>query len=78
MVIQAYDGSLYCCVNDKDIYVLEAIPEHEKKSKDLDVDYEKPAPQKQNIPAMNHPWRSEAFWKFVRMQLHHLEKQLSA
>ena len=78
MVIQAYDGSLYCCVNDKDIYVLEAVPEHETKSKDLDADYEKPTPQKQNIPAMNHPWRSEAFWRFVRAQLHHLEKQLSA
>lgn len=78
MVIQAFDGSLYCCVNDKDIYVLETVPEHETKSKDLDADYEKTAPQKQNIPAMNHPWRSEVFWKFVRMQLHHLEKQLSA
>jgi len=78
MVIQAYDGSLYCCVNDKDIYVLEAVPEHETKSKDLDADYKKPAPQKQNIPAMNHPWRSEAFWRFVRAQLHHLENQLSA
>ena len=78
MVIQAYDGSLYCCVNDKDIYALEVVPEHETKSKDLDADYEKPAPQKQNIPAMNHPWRSEVFWRFVRAQLHHLEKQLSA
>ena len=28
----AFDGSQYCCVNDKDIYALE-IPEHETKSK---------------------------------------------
>ena len=26
-------------VNDKDIYALEEIPEHETKSKDLDIDY---------------------------------------
>ena len=29
----------YCCVNDADIYALEAIPEHEAKSKNLDLDY---------------------------------------
>lgn len=28
MVIQAFDGSLYCCVNDKEIYALEKVPEH--------------------------------------------------
>ena len=33
MFIQAFDGSQYCCVNDKDIYALEEIPEHETKSK---------------------------------------------
>ena len=27
MVIQAFDGSLYCCVNDKEIYALEKVPE---------------------------------------------------
>ena len=46
MVIQAYDGSLYCNVNDKDIYALEAIPEHEEKSRNFDDNYEKPVPQK--------------------------------
>ena len=40
MVIQAYDGSLYCNVNDKDIYVLEAIPQHEPKSQNFDADYQ--------------------------------------
>ena len=61
MVIQAFDGTLYCNVNDKDIYVLEVIPEHAAKSKDLDYDYQKVVRKKQNIPAMNHPWRSKAF-----------------
>ncbi len=35
MFIQAFDGSQYCCVNDKDIYALEEIPEHETKIKRL-------------------------------------------
>ena len=78
MVIQAYDGSLYCNVNDKDIYVLEAIPQHEPKSRDFDNDYKKPTPQKRNIPAMNHPWRSKTFWKFVKNQEHHWNDHISA
>ena len=34
MFIQAFNGNKYCSVNDKDIYALEEIPEHETKSKD--------------------------------------------
>ncbi len=41
MVIQAFDGSLFCTVNDKTIYALEEVPKHEKKSKELDPDYKK-------------------------------------
>ena len=78
MVIQAFDGTLYCNVNDNAIYVLEAIPEHAPKSKDLDYDYQKAVPKKQNIPAMNHPWRSKAFWKFVKTQMHHLDDDIPA
>ncbi len=71
MFIQAYDGHMYCCVNDKDIYVLEEIPEHEAKSKDLDADYAPPKPRKRYIPPMDHPWRRQAFNKFVKNQEHH-------
>ena len=78
MVIQAFDGSLFCSVNDETIYALDAIPQNEKKSKELDLDYEKPAPQKQYIPPMNHPWRSKSFWKFVKSQEHHLMDDLPA
>lgn len=78
MVIQAFDGSLFCAVNDKVIYALDEIPKHEKKSKELDSDYEKPVPQKRKIPAMNHPWRSKTFWKFVKSQEHHLMDNLPA
>ena len=71
MVIQAFDGSLYCNVNDKDIYALEEIPKQAKKSKEFDSDYKKPKPKKRYIPPMDHPWRSKAFWKFVKSQQHH-------
>ncbi len=71
MVIQAYDGGLYCCVNDKDIYALEEIPVRAEKSKEFDIEREKKEPKKRYIPPMDHPWRSKAFWKFVKMQEHH-------
>ena len=71
MFIQAYDGCKYCCVNDKEIYALEEIPEHEAKSKELDADYKQPEPKKTYIPAMNHPWRRQSFQKFVKHQKHH-------
>lgn len=78
MVIQAFDGSLFCSVNDKTIYALDEIPKHEKKSKELDLDYQKPKLQKRYIPPMNHPWRSQAFWKFVKSQEHHLMDDIPA
>lgn len=80
MFIQAFDGSQYCCVNDKDIYALEYIPEHEAKSKDLDLDYEDTKQKKKYIPPMNHPWRKSSFGKFVKKQEHHWkdDEQLSA
>ena len=78
MVIQTLDGALFCSVNDKTVYALEEIPTHEKKSKDLDADYQKPEPKKRYIPPMNHPWRSKSFWKFVKSQDHHLMDDIPA
>ena len=72
MVIQAFDGSLYCSVNDKDIYALDEIPERATKSKEFDTDDVHGKPRKRVIPPMNHPWRSQAFWRFVKSQQHHL------
>ena len=71
MFIQAFDGSRFCCVNDKDIYALERIPEHEAKSKDIDLDYKESKPKKKYIPPMNHPWRRTTFGTFVKKQEHH-------
>lgn len=78
MTIQAFDGRLFCCVNDKDIYALELIPEREEKSKELDADYQKPKEKKRYIPPMNHPWRRAAFKKHVAAQPHHFNDKKSA
>ena len=71
MVIKAFDGNLFCCVNDKDIYALDVIPKHEAKSKDLDADYVAAKPKKKYIPPMNHLWRRSVFGKFAKSQEHH-------
>lgn len=73
IVIQAFDKELFCCVNDKDVYALEIIPQHEEKSKALDVDYVEPVPKKKYIPPMSHPWRQYAFTQFIKQQKHHQE-----
>lgn len=73
MVIQAFDGSLYCCVNDKEIYALEKVPERYPFSKNLDAEQPAQKPKKKYIPPMNHPWRRSAFRKFVQNQPHRLE-----
>ena len=73
MVIQAFDGSLYCCVNDKEIYALEKVPERYPSSKNLDAEQPTQKPKKKYIPPMNHPWRRSAFRKFVQNQPHRLE-----
>ena len=78
MVIQAFDGSLFCSVNDEMVYALDEIPERESKSKEIDADYKKPEPKKKYIPPMNHPWRSKSFWRFVKSQEHHLTDDIPA
>lgn len=71
MLVEAFDGNKYCCVNDKDIYALDEVPRHEEKSENFDADYKKPETRKRTIPAMNHPWRRAAVQKFTKQQEHH-------
>jgi hypothetical protein len=78
MVIQAFDSNLFCCVNDRDIYALELIPQNEEKSKELDPDYKEPKKQKKYIPPMNHPWRRSAFKRFIQTQPHHMDDPCEA
>ena len=78
MVIQAFDQALYCCVNDRDIYALEKVPEHAMQSKDLDPEPQEKGAKKQYIPPMNHPWRRSAFKKFVQSQPHRTQDETAA
>lgn len=71
MVIRSLDRNLFCCVQDKEIYVLEEIPERASRSPEFDLGSTRPTPRERYIPPMGHPWRSKAFWKFVKMQEHH-------
>lgn len=77
MVIESFDGNKYCCI-DNNVYALEAIPTHERISKNFDLTISEEEPHKQYIPAMNHPWRRQEFWKFVKMQQHHWNDDLPA
>ena len=78
MVVRSLDGTLFCCVNDNDIYALEMIPQRAESSPDLDLNHTDPEPRKRYIPPMAHPWRSKTFWKFVKMQEHHLMDDVPA
>ena len=78
MLIKVFDRSLFTCVNDKDIHVPEELTTHERKSKDPDVDYKKPKPEKPYIPPINHPLRRSTFKKFVHPQPHRIEQDLKS
>lgn len=73
MLIRAFDASLYCCVNDRDIYALEKVAKRYETSKDFDANQKEPRPKEKYIPPMNHPWRRAAFRKFVKNQPHHMD-----
>ena len=77
MVIEAFDGKKFFCIEDQ-IYSLQEVPEHERVSKNFDLSASKEEPIKQNIPAKNHPWRRQEFWRFVNSQMHHLEDNIPA
>lgn len=77
MIIHAFDQKLYCCVNDTDVYVLEEVPMHEKKSENLDADYKKPEKKKRYIPPMSHPWKRASFQRFLQSQPHRIEQAIS-
>ena len=74
MVIKTLNGELYASF-DKEIYVLEEIPDIAEKSPDFDV-VEPIKPIKRTIPNMSHPWQKKSFEAFVSKQQHRIELQL--
>lgn len=68
LVIQTFDKRLLFSVNDR-IYEMEAVPLHEKISKDFDMQPMKEKPQKRNIPSPKHPWKVSTFLQFKNHNL---------
>ena len=54
MVIKAFDGQLFGCINDK-VHALEEIPTHQRSSKNFDFKKPEEKPKKKYIPPMSHP-----------------------
>jgi len=63
LVIKTFDNKLLFSTNDN-IYELEKIPLHEKKSRNFDFDKIKETPRKRCLPSPKHPWRNTNFLKY--------------
>ena len=68
LVIQTFDGKLLFSAYDR-IYELDEVPEHERSSKEFDINPTVETPRKRNIPDAKHPWRNETFLKFRNQKL---------
>ena len=68
LVIQTFDKRLLFSVNDR-VYELEAVPLHERTSKNFDIQPMKGKPRKRNIPSPKHPWKVTAFLQFKNYKL---------
>ena len=80
IVIKAFDGELFCAVNDNTVLALEEIPDFEPCSRSFasSVLPEQKEPQPRKLPAMNHPWRRTAIKNFADKQQHRIEMELAA
>lgn len=73
MVIKAFDGQLFGCINEQ-VYALEEIPAFQRSSKNFDFKQPKEKPKKKYIPPMSHPWKRASFEKFLESQSHRAKK----
>lgn len=69
VVIKAFDGNIYTNINNQ-VYALDVIPDHEYTSRNFTFTKSEQKPRKRSIPALTHPWKQEAFTKFVKSQKH--------
>ena len=72
MVIKAFDGALYSCINEE-VYALEVLPDHKPSSKAFDLADLPKKPQKRYIPPMSHPWKQDLFDRYMK-KLKHCKK----
>ena len=80
IVIKAFDGELFCAVNDNTVLALEEIPDFEPCSRSFasSVLPEQKEPRPRKLPAMDHPWRRTAIKDFAGKQQHRIEMELAA
>ena len=69
MVIKAFDGELYSCINEQ-VYILEPLPTHKPSSKAFELAELPAKPKKRYIPPMSHPWKQASFEKYMKKQKH--------
>lgn len=69
MVIKAFDGQLFGCINEQ-VHALEEIPTHQRSSKNFDFKKPEKKPKKKYIPPMSHPWKRDSFEKYLEAQAH--------
>ena len=74
MVVKTLNDELYATF-DKEIYILEEIPDIVEKSPNFDV-IDPIKPIKRIIPNMSHLWQKKSFEAFVSKQQHKIEIQL--
>jgi len=65
-VIKAFDQNIYTTINDQ-VYLLEEIPAHARKSKNFDFEAteSKPKVKKKYIPPMSHPWKGPSYQRYL-------------
>ena len=79
VVIKAYDGRMFCTVNDDTVLVLEEIPQFEECSRAFTVPQPAAAARKKRyIPPMSHPWKRKSLSDFAKSQPHRREMELAA
>ena len=72
MVIKAFDGKLFGCINEQ-VYALEEVPTHEHTSKNFDFKELVKKPKKKYVPPMSHPWKKDSFEKYLESLKHRAE-----
>lgn len=74
MVIKAFDGNMFFCVDEK-VYALDEIPEHCRTSKNFDIEPVTEKPRKKYIPPMSHPWKQASFERYLKKQAHRQQEE---
>lgn len=69
MVIKAFDGQMFFCVDDK-VYALDEIPKHAYASKNFDFPPVNEKPSERYVPPMSHPWKQASFERHMKKQAH--------